>query len=191
MVHATIEYIRRKVIVMETIYLSGGCFWGVEAFLKRLYGVENTCCGYANSWKSSPTYQEVCSGAYGAVECVKVSYDKTKLSLSQLLCAFSAIIDPTSVNKQGEDTGIQYRTGIYYVNKQDQPIINDHINKLQASYTKQIVTEVKPLQNFYPAEDYHQNYLDINPNGYCHLNLPKAYETVHDMGIKLKEKESE
>lgn len=170
----------------STIYLSGGCFWGVEAFLKKLYGVKKTTCGYANSKKANPSYEEVCSGKYEAVECVEVVYEASELSLKQLLFAFFSIIDPTSQNQQGGDVGIQYRTGVYYIHKDDEALIQQELSRLQDHYDVPIVTEVLALHNFYCAETYHQNYLEVNPNGYCHLNLAQAYACVEAMGIALK-----
>lgn len=170
------------------IYVAGGCFWGVEAFFQRLDGVIDTTCGYANSKKANPTYEEVCSGAYQAAECVELVYDPEVISLDQLLHAFFAIIDPTSLNKQGEDVGVQYRTGVYYQSEEQRVQVETFLTELKKQYTERVVTEVLPLSNFYPAEAYHQDYLTVNPNGYCHLNLPKAYACMQEMGIQLKKK---
>lgn len=158
----------------KEIYVAGGCFWGVEAFFKRIPGILQTTCGYANGHGTSTTYEEVCTGDYGFVECVHLLYDPNTIALTKLLKAFFMIIDPTSVNKQGEDVGIQYRTGIYYVEEEDKAIIQSYLLELQREYAYAIVTEVKPLLNFCPAESYHQDYLHKNPNGYCHINLAKA-----------------
>ena len=152
------------------IYFAGGCFWGTEHFLKQIRGVEATQVGYANSTISNPSYEQVCSGKTNAAETVKVVYASEVVNLNLLLDLYFQTIDPTSLNRQGNDRGTQYRTGIYYTNKADIPIINQAIKTLSAQYQKPVMIEVKPLGNFYPAETYHQDYLDKNPNGYCHIN---------------------
>lgn len=154
---------------MKEIFLAGGCFWGMEHFLQFIKGVEKTEVGYANSIKENPSYEEVCSGKTHAVETVKVIYDPEILSLKLLLETYFKAIDPTSVNKQGGDEGEQYRTGIYYTSPYDLTAIKEVVKKMGSLYTMPIVTEVKPLKNFYAAEDYHQAYLDKNPTGYCHI----------------------
>lgn len=157
------------------IYLAGGCFWGTEHFLKQIRGVENTEVGYANSRVPHPTYKEVCTGDTGAAETVKVVYRPSVLRLERLLELYFLTIDPTSVNQQGEDSGLQYRTGIYYTDEQDRLVIEAAVADLAKAYADPIVVEVEPLANFYPAEEYHQDYLDKNVGGYCHLN-PKLFE---------------
>jgi methionine-S-sulfoxide reductase len=152
------------------IYLAGGCFWGTEKFLSLINGVENTQVGYANGKTINPTYQEVCRNNTGHAETVKVVYAPEMISLERLLSLFYETIDPTSVNRQGGDTGEQYRTGIYYIDERDLTIIRDSIRTLQQKYEKPIAIEVKPLKNYSPAEAYHQRYLDKNPNGYCHIH---------------------
>ena len=152
------------------IYFAGGCFWGTEHFLKQIRGVESTQVGYANSTIPNPSYEQVCSGKTNAAETVKVVYDSEVVSLNLLLDLYFQTIDPTSLNRQGNDRGTQYRTGIYYTDKADIPIINQAIKALSAEYQRPVMIEVKPLENFYPAETYHQDYLDKNPNGYCHIN---------------------
>lgn len=152
------------------IYFAGGCFWGTEHFLKQIRGVEATQVGYANSTISNPSYEQVCSGKTNAAETVKVVYDSEVVNLNLLLDLYFQTIDPTSLNRQGNDRGTQYRTGIYYTNKADIPIIKQAIKTLSAQYQKPVMIEIKPLENFYPAETYHQDYLDKNPNGYCHIN---------------------
>lgn len=158
----------------HTIYLAGGCFWGVEGYFKRIPGVLLTTVGYANGATEHPTYEEVCINNTGHAETVCITYDPGALSLSAILCAFFEVVDPTSINRQGGDRGVQYRSGIYYTDKADLPIILDIVKKEQLKYTAPIVTEVLPLQNFYSAEEYHQDYLDKNPNGYCHIDLHAA-----------------
>lgn len=156
---------------MKRIILGGGCFWGVEEFFSRVNGVINTEVGYANGRMKNPTYEDVCYGnTYFAEVCV-VDYDEEKLSLEEILNKFWSIIDPTTLNRQGNDVGSQYRTGIYYVDKADEEIILQNLDNLQKKYIKKIVTEAKPLENYYKAEEYHQKYLKKNPNGYCHIHL--------------------
>lgn len=157
------------------IYFAGGCFWGTEHFLKLIQGVTYTQVGYANGNIKNPTYQEVCSDKTGFTETVKVNYLPQEVELSTLIDLFFKTIDPTSLNRQGNDRGTQYRTGIYYKNEADLPIIEAAIQKLSTQYTQPIVVEVKPLINFYPAEEYHQDYLDKNPGGYCHIS-PELFE---------------
>lgn len=157
------------------IYLAGGCFWGTEHFLKQIRGVEKTEVGYANSHVANPTYKEVCTGNTGAAETVKVVYDPQVVKLQLLLELYFQTIDPTSVNRQGGDSGLQYRTGIYYTDKEDLPVIEAAIHDLAKEYADPIAIEIEPLVNFYAAEDYHQDYLDKNVNGYCHIN-PKLFE---------------
>lgn len=151
------------------IYLAGGCFWGTEHFLKQINGVIDTQVGFANGSTSSPSYEDVCKRGTGHAETVKVVYDKDTAPLNFILDLFFKTIDPTSLNRQGNDIGIQYRTGIYYTDEADVPVIKNSISELEKRIGKAVAVEVVPLQNFYPAEDYHQDYLDNNPNGYCHI----------------------
>jgi len=157
---------------MAEIYLAGGCFWGTEKYLSSIRGVLSTQVGYANGNTENPTYEEVCYKNTGHAETVRVVYDPAIIPLEFLLELYYDSIDPVSVNRQGNDCGTQYRTGIYYVDDKDLPVIQRSIAKLQERYDKPVAIEVEPLRNFYPAEDYHQKYLDKNPNGYCHI--PKA-----------------
>lgn len=156
---------------IKEIYLAGGCFWGTEHYLKMINGVVFTEVGYANSVVVNPKYEEVCSGKTMAAEAVHVKYDASVISLEFLLEMYFVSIDPTSVNKQGHDVGLQYRTGIYYTDCDDVTVINEFILRQQKNYDSEIVVEVMPLDNFYVAEEYHQDYLDKNPGGYCHLPL--------------------
>ncbi len=158
----------------KTIYLAGGCFWGVEAFFESIKGILNTKVGYANGKIQDPTYEKVCSGETGFAEVVFLEYDNKIINLNKILEALFEIIDPTSLNRQGFDSGSQYRSGVFYVDEEDKVVIENFIKKIQQNYNKPIVTEVKKLENFYPAESYHQKYLQKNPNGYCHINLTKA-----------------
>jgi len=154
---------------MATIYLAGGCFWGVEHLMASIPGVTDAESGYANGSTESPTYEEVCSGRSGHAEAVKVEYDPEVAPLPFLLDFYYRAIDPTSVNRQGNDVGTQYRTGIYYVDESDRPIIERSLAKLQESYSKPIAIELEPLTCYTTAEEYHQDYLDTNPGGYCHI----------------------
>lgn len=156
---------------LKTIYFAGGCFWGVEAYFARIYGVADTVSGYANGTGENPSYEEVIQGDKAFVETVKVTYDPERVSLDELIEHLFSVIDPTSENKQGNDVGIQYRSGIYYDEAMDATTVEEAIKKEQQQYDKPIVTEAEPLQNFYLAEAYHQDYLVKNPNGYCHINL--------------------
>ena len=152
------------------IYLAGGCFWGTEHFMKQIRGVIHTEAGYANSHIPFPDYKQVCTGETGAAETVKVVYNPDEVSLTLLLELYFKTIDPTSLNKQGEDAGTQYRTGIYYTNPDDMPVIEAALKKLESEYAQPVVIEASQLADFYPAEDYHQLYLTKNPGGYCHIS---------------------
>lgn len=154
--------------VMKTIYIAGGCFWGVEEYYRRLKGVISTRVGYANGDKDNPTYEEVKLHQASHAETLKLDYDENVISLENLLEHFLRFVDPYSVDKQGEDVGHQYRSGIYFVSPKDEQIIINYFDKrLSANYK----IEILPLKNFFDAEEYHQNYLIKNPHGYCHVNL--------------------
>lgn len=159
---------------IKELYLAGGCFWGVEAFLQQLPGVTDTNVGYANGNTENPTYEEVCSQRTGHTETVYVRYDPSILPLSTLLEAYFTIVDPTSENRQGNDRGTQYRTGIFYTEEGDRAAIDQAVTLQGALYDKPIQTQVLPLENFTLAEEYHQNYLEKNPGGYCHIDLGTA-----------------
>lgn len=163
----------------KTIYLAGGCFWGTEKYLSLIPGVVNTEVGYANGKTENPTYEEVCRDNTGHAETVKVTYNAKYLSLRELLTRFFKVIDPTSVNRQGNDTGVQYRTGIYYTQPEDKEEILFALHDLQAKYENPLAVEAKVLENFYPAEEYHQKYLDKNPGGYCHIPV-RAFEMAKE-----------
>ena len=139
-------------------------------------GVKETEVGYANGSTASPTYEEVCSGKTGHAETVKVVFDPEELSLPFLLERYYSIIDPVSVNKQGNDRGIQYRTGIYYADEKDKPVIETSLKRLQQHFRQPLAIEVQPLRQFSRAEKYHQRYLDKNPGGYCHIPPAKFRE---------------
>jgi peptide-methionine (S)-S-oxide reductase len=156
---------------MKKIILAGGCFWGVEAYFKRLKGVTNTEVGYVNGNYANPTYEEVCDAEATHAEAVYLEYDEKTISLAKLLEHLFRIIDPISVNKQGHDEGIQYRTGVYYDDIADKAIILGFMTERQAQFRKPLAVEVQPNRGFFNAETYHQDYLDKNPNGYCHVNF--------------------
>lgn len=159
----------------KEIYLAGGCFWGTEHFLKLVEGVTDTCVGYANSRVENPSYELVRTGTTHAAETVRVVYDPQRVGLDVLLELFFKTIDPVSVNRQGGDSGTQYRTGIYYVDEADREVAEASLGRLAAGYDHPLAVELLPLQNFYPAELYHQDYLDKNPGGYCHVS-PELFE---------------
>lgn len=163
---------------LHTIYLAGGCFWGVEAYMERIYGVVGAEVGYANGKTENTSYHKI--GITDHAETVKVIYDANKISLNKLLQYYFRVIDPTSVNKQGNDRGRQYRTGIYYQDTADKVVIEKAIQKLQEKYRAKIQVEVQPLHNYVKAEEYHQDYLKKNPNGYCHIDVSKADDVIID-----------
>jgi peptide-methionine (S)-S-oxide reductase/peptide methionine sulfoxide reductase msrA/msrB len=157
----------------KEIYLAGGCFWGTEKYLSGIRGIVKTDVGYANGHTENPTYQEVCHNNTGHAETVRVFYDPSAVRLEFILSLYYDVINPTSVNRQGGDCGTQYRTGIYYVEESDVEVIKKSLEELQAKYDKPIAIELLPLRNYYLAEEYHQKYLDKNPNGYCHIRKEK------------------
>lgn len=156
--------------MLKTIYLAGGCFWGTAHLFSLVPGVETTVAGYANSSVPNPSYEQVCTGRTGAAETVKIDYDPDSVGLTDLLQLYFKSIDPLSVNRQGGDRGTQYRTGIYFTDPADRTVIETDLATLQRRYSEPLAIECRALQNFYPAEDYHQDYLYKNPDGYCHVN---------------------
>ena len=157
--------------ILKDVYLAGGCFWGAEHFLKQINGVVDTEVGFANGNTDNPTYEEVYTDLTGYAEAVHVRYDATIVSLERLLELFFVAIDPTSLNKQGHDEGTRYRTGIYYTDPSDRPVIDKVFDEQQAKFEEPLVVERLPLKNFFTADERHQDYLDKNPDGYCHLPL--------------------
>lgn len=156
---------------MKEIYLAGGCYWGVEKYLSNIKGVVETTVGFANGNTHHPTYQQVRYENTGHAETVKVIYDENQVPLPVLLKLFYRIIDPVSVDKQGEDEGHQYRTGIYFTDADDKLAIVESLAALEQKIGQKLAIEACPLEHFYDAEEYHQKYLDKNPNGYCHVPL--------------------
>ncbi|MDR3645254.1 MAG: peptide-methionine (S)-S-oxide reductase MsrA, partial [Clostridia bacterium] len=149
---------------LKEIWLAGGCFWGVEAYFARIYGVAHTDVGYANGRTANPSYHDL--HQTGHVETVHIRYDPEKVSLQTLLDYYFKIIDPVSVNRQGNDIGTQYRTGIYFSDDADRAGIEAAVEKERQKQKLPVATEVKPLEGYYPAEEYHQEYLEKNPGGY-------------------------
>lgn len=164
----------------ETIYLAGGCFWGTEHYLKTITGVLSTRAGYAigkkEGWnpelRETVSYEEVCRHS-GHAETVKVVFDADTISLKEILREYAYTIDPTSLGRQGMDIGIQYRTGIYSLTEEQRQIAADFLQELQGEYDAPIMVENLPLLQFLPAEEYHQDYLEKNPGGYCHINFAR------------------
>ncbi len=155
----------------KEIYFAGGCFWGVEHFFKGVTGVTSSTPGYANGRFANPTYEQVYKDDTGFAETVRVEYNPDAVSLKTLCRLFFMIIDPLSLNRQGEDCGTRYRTGVYYSSKADLPVLEAAFAAEAERLGADPVTELGPLQCFYSAEEYHQDYLDKNPSGYCHLSL--------------------
>ena len=157
---------------MKTIYLAGGCFWGVQKYFDQFDGVLRTEAGYANGPDRAPSYQEVCADS-GHAETVRIDYDENVISLTDLLKRYFLVIDPLSVNRQGHDEGIQYRTGIYYTEADQLPEIEAVYRAEEEKAGAKLAVDLAPLRNFFSAEEYHQKYLDKNPGGYCHI--PRSF----------------
>ena len=153
---------------MKTVYFAGGCFWGTQKFFDQFDGVIETEVGYANGATENPSYQEVCMKS-GHAETVKVVYDSSRISLTELTEYYFMTIDPMAYHRQGADKGIQYRTGIYYMDEEDLSELKACYAKEQEKYSHPMEVELQPLENFYSAEEYHQKYLEKNPGGYCHI----------------------
>lgn len=169
--------------MLKTIYLAGGCFWGTAHLFSLVPGVSQAQAGYANSIVEEPSYQEVCTGRTHAAETVKVVYDPDVNSLSSLLQLYFKSIDPLSLNRQGNDVGTQYRTGIFWSDPSDAPVVEAEVATLARRFKQPLAIEVGPLENFYPAEEYHQDYLYKNPGGYCHVN-PALFREAENLGKK-------
>lgn len=162
----------------KEIYLAGGCFWGLEAYMQKINGVEDAVSGYANGNTENPGYKDLHTS--GHAETVKVVYDPEIIGLNDILAYYLRVVDPVSVNKQGNDTGSQYRSGIYYTDVDDKKIIDKVLENEQKKHEKPIAIEVQPLKHFYDAEEYHQDYLEKNPTGYCHIDLSLAEKPLSD-----------
>ena len=153
---------------MKTIYFAGGCFWGMQRYFSHVKGVISTKVGYANGTIDNPKYEDLKEGLDDAAETVKVDYDEKTLSLEKLLELYLRVVNPYSLNKQGEDEGIQYRTGIYFTDPVEEQIILKYFESIGLNNH---MIEIEPLKKFFDAEKYHQDYLHIHPAGYCHINM--------------------
>lgn len=162
---------------MKTIYFAGGCFWGTQHFFAQVGGVKEAVTGYANGNTANPKYEEVYTDTTGFAETVKVTYNPSRISLEELTDLFFCIIDPLSLNRQGHDEGTRYRTGIYYTDPAERAAIEKVYRREEKKAGVPLVVELEPLRNFFPAEERHQDYLDKNPDGYCHLPF-KAFRYV-------------
>ncbi|MDD7363734.1 MAG: peptide-methionine (S)-S-oxide reductase MsrA [Peptoniphilus sp.] len=162
---------------MQEIVLAGGCFWGVEEYFLRTKGIVDAVAGYVNSNIDQPSYEDVCEGRSKAAEAVKLTYDENVITTQEILDTFYGIIDPYSYFRQGMDIGRQYRTGIYYEEGDPRKaLFIEDKERRQAQSERKIMVEIEPIDNFWEAEEYHQRYLQKNPNGYCHIPLPKKTE---------------
>lgn len=175
----------------ETATLATGCFWCTEAIFSRLRGVQSVVSGYAASKVANPSYQAVCSGRTGAAEAVQITFDPSIIAYDKLLEIFWHVHDPTTLNRQGNDVGTQYRSGIYYHNDEQKEIAlasKEAVDK-SGTYRNPVVTEILPFTNFYPAEDYHQEYYDRNPyQPYCMVVIdPKVRKLLKEYRGDLKE----
>jgi len=154
----------------ETIVLGGGCFWCTEAVYVKMHGITDVESGYSNGHVERPSYEDVCTGTTGHAEVVKLTYDPAQVSLEQILEVFFVIHDPTTLNRQGNDMGTQYRSGIYYTSEEQKRVAEDLIRRVNEEklFGRPVVTEVEPLANYSPAEEYHQDFFEKNPyQGYC------------------------
>ena len=174
----------------KIIFLAAGCFWGAEHYLKQIKGVTFTQVGFANGNTKNPTYEQVYTDLTGFAETVGVGYDTDIIPLRTILRLYFKSIDPTSRNRQGNDCGTRYRTGIYYAEKSDLPVIKDVMTMEAKKYDKPLKVEVDKLKNFYPADEYHQNYLDKNPGGYCHLPVELFTYAKNYMPVTIRIHES-
>ncbi len=164
------------------ICFAGGCFWGVQEYFRRIPGVISATAGYANGPEQKPNYESVCAGS-GHAEAVLLRYDPKRVGLATLVRQFWRIIDPTSLNRQGNDRGIQYRSGIYYSNPAERPELSALMKLLGRGLGRPVAVELEPLKNFFPAEDYHQDYLRKNPGGYCHIDFRSLNKLPEDAAL--------
>lgn len=167
---------------LHEVYFAGGCFWGVDAYFSLVPGVADTVSGYANGTTENPTYQDVCRGNTGFAETVRVRYDPAAVSLETLVEQYFGLVDPLSVNRQGNDAGTQYRTGVYYTDDADRATLEKAFENEETKVGQGIAVELGPLANFYEAEEYHQDYLDKNPAGYCHIDFSGLKAFAEDTG---------
>ena len=165
----------------QTIVFGGGCFWCIESVFQQIDGVQSVMSGYTGGEDDNPTYDAVCSGHTGHVEVVEVVFDSAKITLEELLKIFFTIHDPTSLNRQGNDVGTQYRSAIFYCAPEQKILIDRVMADLAGVYQNKIVTQVAPLTKLYPAESYHQNYFEKNPgNSYCQFSIPPKLSKVSE-----------
>ena len=174
---------------MKEIYLAGGCFWGMEAYFTRIHGIKHVDCGYANGKTNETDYEKV--AMTGHAETIHVIYDENEITLRQILLFYLRVVNPTTYNRQGNDYGAQYRSGIFYVDEADAQVIKNFFDEKQKNYERKILVKIEPLKNYILAEEYHQKYLEKNPGGYCHINIAKAYEPLIDEGMHTKKSDQE
>lgn len=186
---AEIVSCKNEVKSMKDIYLAGGCFWGLEEYFSRIDGVIDVTSGYANGKTETTGYELI--GVTDHAETVHVVYDESKISLKEIYLYYLRVINPTSVNRQGNDRGRQYRTGIYYTDEADGELAKSILAEKQKTLTEKIAVEVQPLRNFILAEEYHQDYLKKNPEGYCHIDVAQAADPVIDVSLYPKPSEEE
>ena len=167
------------------IWFAAGCFWGAQKFFKMIDGVRFTEVGFANGNTENPSYKQVYTDTTGYAECVHVRYDPDTVSLQDLVRLYFKIIDPLSLNRQGEDEGTRYRTGVYYTDERDLDVLKGEFDRIEDELGTKIVVELQPLYKFYTAEEYHQDYLDKTPGGYCHLG-PAIFELAREFSLKKK-----
>lgn len=168
--------------VKKVIYLAGGCFWGLEHLMQSIPGVIDAQSGYANGKSAEfANYEAVCTGLTGFRETVKVEYDDAVVSLETLLSAYFAVIDPTLINRQGMDMGTQYQTGVYYADEESRRLV-EAVAAEEKKKHRRFYVELKPLENFFPAEEYHQDYLMKHPHGYCHISPAKMAKVRERFG---------
>ncbi len=159
---------------MAKIILAGGCFWGVEAYFKQLKGVLDTSVGYIDGNKRNPSYQEVCNGLASHTEACEINYDESVITLNMILDHFLRFVNPFSINKQGNDIGRQYRSGVYVSDEEEQKQVESYLKSYFKDDYNRVQIKVKFNKDYDLAETYHQDYLDKNPSGYCHVNLNLA-----------------
>ena len=172
--------------MINTITLGAGCFWGVQAAFNLLRGVQSTEVGYCGGQTENPTYEQVCSKMSGHIEVVKITYNSEEISLSEILELFMEIHDPTQRDGQGNDIGPQYLSALFFNNTDEKNLIDQQLSLYQKNVESQIVTQVRQMTTFFPAEDYHQLYLDKNPGGYCHIDILRVKEFLDSRGLGIK-----
>jgi peptide-methionine (S)-S-oxide reductase len=180
----------KKANSQETATLAGGCFWCIEAVLQEINGVENVVSGYTGGTTVNPTYQQVCNGETGHAEAVQISFDPSKISYREILEIFFSVHDPTTLNRQDSDVGTQYRSAIFYQSEEQKAVAEQLIGELDKAHLwkKPIVTQILPLDKFYPAEDYHRDYFAQHPEqAYCRMVIsPKVNKFRKQWAKRLK-----